>query len=279
MKKIAWITDSTAALSDEYIKKHNIFVLPLNIIFENDSFQEAVNLSPEEFYQKLEASHSSPKTSQPAIGEFVELYEKLKSEFDMGIAIHASSKLTGTYQSSLMASKMTSFSIVAIDSKIGSSPLRHMIEKGIELYENGISFDEIVSTLESMPEKARLIFTPGSLEQLHKSGRVSGTKLLIGNLLQIKLLLNFDNGEVVVQDKIRTMKKMKVKMMDILEEKMHYTSINKVTILHGNVLDQALAWKDELSKKFENIVFETELFGAVVGVHAGSGTLGLAWNE
>jgi DegV family protein with EDD domain len=279
MKKIAWITDSTASLSPSYIKKHNIFVVPLQIMFGHETFKEGIDISSEEFYEKLNQTKELPKTSQPAIGEFVELYEKLKKEYEYAIAIHATSMLTGTFQSSVMASEMTKFPITVIDSKIGSAPLKAMIEQGIELEKQNIPFETIIEKLKEMPDKARLLFSPGSLEQLHKGGRVSGTKMLISNLLQIKLLLNFVNGEVEIKEKIRTAKKLKAKMIDLLSERINSCNIKEVTILHGHCFEQAIQWQHELNERFPSVRFTTEMFSAVVGVHTGSGTIGLAWNE
>src|SRR5690625_6364164 len=96
MKKIAWITDSTCGLPEEFIKKNNIHVLPLSVIVNNISYRDDIDITKDEFYEKLKVDGIGAKTSQPAFGEFIKLYEKLKEEYDYGIAIHASSELTGT---------------------------------------------------------------------------------------------------------------------------------------------------------------------------------------
>src|SRR5690625_3865400 len=123
MNKLAWITDSTCGLSDEYIQENNIYVLPLNVIVNGVSYKEDYEFTNNKFYTLLKEYGEGATTSQPAFGDFITLYQKLKSEYDYGIAIHASSELTGTYESSIIASKQTGFPVQVIDSKIGAYAL------------------------------------------------------------------------------------------------------------------------------------------------------------
>ncbi|MCM3662799.1 DegV family protein [Mesobacillus subterraneus] len=274
-KDIAWITDSTASLSDDFIRNNNIYVVPLSIIFGEESYLEGVDITAEDFYPKLAASKVLPKTSQPAIGEFVELYQKLKAEYKHAIAIHASSALTGTYQSSVAASSMVDYKVEVIDSKIGSYPLGRMIEKGIEMQKAGKSYEEIVSLLRTLPDKANLYMAPGSLEQLHKGGRLSTTQVIIGSLIKLKLIVRFEDGKVVLFDKIRTEKKVKERLFQILEEAS--SNIKEASVIHGNVGSIAEEWREELQQRFPQISFSTTIFSPVPGTHTGQGTIGLAW--
>jgi DegV family protein with EDD domain len=273
--EIAWVTDSTASLPDEFIKENHIYVVPLSILFGEESYLEGVDITAEDFYPKLAASKVLPKTSQPAIGEFVELYKKLKSEYKHVIAIHASSALTGTYQSSVAASSMVEYEVEVIDSKIGSYPLGRMLEKGIDMQKKGKLYEEIVSYLRTLPDKANLYMAPGSLEQLHKGGRLSTAQVIIGSLIKLKLIVRFDEGKVVLFDKIRTEKKVKERLFQILEESsMH---IKEASVIHGNVAVMAEEWREELQQRFPNIHFRKTIFSPVAGVHTGQGTIGLAW--
>lgn len=274
-KKIAWITDSTATLSKEYIGQHHIYVVPLEIIFGNESFKEDVDITAEAFYKRLAESKELPKTSQPAIGEFVSLYEKLKEEYEYAIAIHASSALTGTYQTSVSAAAMVGLPIEIIDSKIGSYALGKMVQKGIELEQQGRTYEEIVSYLQTLPNKGRLYMIPGSLEQLHKGGRVSTTQALIGNLIKLRLLIKFDNGKAVLFDKIRTDSKAKARLYEILAADASH--IREASIIHGNDPEKAIVWKQELEQIHPHITFTTTMFSPVPGTHTGQGTMGLTW--
>lgn len=278
MKKhsdIAWITDSTATLPEDFVNNNHIYVVPLSIIFGEEEFLEGVNITAEEFYPKLAASKVLPKTSQPAIGEFVELFKSLKDKYKYAIAIHASSALTGTYQSSVAASNMVDYKVVVIDSKIGSYPLGKMIKLGIELQDQGKSFSEIVSYLRTLPDKARLVMAPGSLEQLQKGGRLSTTQMIIGSLIKLKLIVKFDDGKVVLFEKIRTDKKVKERLFQIFAEASQL--VTEASVVHGNIPEVAEQWRDELQQQYPNISFTTTVFSPVPGVHTGQGTIGLAW--
>lgn len=274
-QEIAWITDSTATLPEKFIKENHVYVVPLSIIFGDESYLEGVDITAENFYPKLASSKVLPKTSQPAIGEFVELYKELKRKYKRGIAIHASSSLTGTYQSSVAASSMAEFEVEVIDSKIGSYPLGQMIYKGVELQNQGKSYEEIVSHLRTLPDKANLIMSPGSLEQLHKGGRLSTTQAFIGSLIRLKLIVRFDDGKVLLFDKIRTDKKVKEKLFQLFDEASDM--VKEASVIHANVKETAETWRAELAAKYPNISFTTTTFSPVAGTHTGQGTIGLAW--
>src|SRR5699024_5011690 len=139
MKRFAWITDSSSGLSEEFIKQHHIFVLPLHVIINGISYKEDVEITKDDVYDRLKKHGEEAGTSQPIYCEFMELYEKLKNVYDCGIAIHASKELTGTYDSSVSAAKQTGFPVEVIDSKMGAYALGKMIKNGIELEENGSS--------------------------------------------------------------------------------------------------------------------------------------------
>lgn len=274
-KKIAWITDSTATLSKELIESHDIYIIPLYIHFGDDSFRENIDITAEDFYEKLSNSKELPKTSQPSIGEFIELFGKLKNEYQHAIAIHASSALTGTYQSSVRAAQLTGFDVEVIDSKNGSYALGQMIEKGIKLEEEGYDYDHIVPVLKELPDKSRLYMSPGSLEQLYKGGRVSLAQSFLSNLIKLKLIIKFEDGKAILYEKVRTAKKVKARILEIFESEAHL--IKNASVIHGNNITLANEWKKDLEELYPRIHFSTTMFSPVPGVHTGQGTIGLTW--
>ncbi|MGN8644711.1 DegV family protein [Gracilibacillus sp. HCP3S3_G5_1] len=277
MKKIAWITDSSCGLDKEFAEQHNIFIIPLNVIINGKAYKEEVDLTKEEFYQLLKEHGDDAKTSQPAYGDFITLYERLKEEYDCGIAIHASSQLTGTYQSSISASEMIGFEVEVIDSKIGDFALGKMIKNGIQMEQEGKSFNEIVQKLRSYPEFAQMYLMPQSFDQLRKSGRVSAAQSIFASLLNIHLILGFDDGKVIVKDKVRIKKRAKRKMFQLLEDAMEKYHLKEICILHAGVKDQAYKWKDEIEKLHTELQVNIQTLVPVAGVHTGYGTMCLAW--
>lgn len=277
MKKIAWITDSTSGLPAEYLKEKNIHVVPLQVIVNGKAYREDVDITKEEFYDMLKEHGDGAKTSQPAIGEFIELYEKLKDEYDYGIALHASSALTGTYQSSISASDTTGFPVEVIDSKIGSYALGKMIRTGIEMEENETTYEEIIRVLRALPEKAEMYLLPANFDQLRRSGRVSAAKSAFASLMKINLLLCFEDGKVIIGEKIRTKLKAKRRLFAIMEEAIEKHQLDEICIMHAGETEQAYKWKKELEEKHQQAKVRVEALVPVAGVHTGYGTLAASW--
>ena len=207
MKKVAWITDSTCYIEPEYAKQNNIFIVPMSVSFENETYRDGVDITEEEFYQRLSSSRSLPKSSQPAIGEFVALYEELKKEYELGIAIHVSSELSGTASASKQAAEFAGFPLELVDSKLISLPMSDKITKGQEMIHQGESPADVANKLRMMYKSNQLFVMIGSLEQLHKGGRVSAIQLMMGSLLKIKSILTFQEGKIVPHEKVRSEKK------------------------------------------------------------------------
>lgn len=278
MKRIAWITDTAAQLDDAFIQKHNVHILPLGVVFPNESYRESIDLTKEEFYNKLHTSKISPKTSQPAIGEMLSLYEKLQVEgYDFAIALHLSSELSGTFESAQIATKMTDFKVYPIDSKIGSFPMVKMIEIGNELFANGRDVEEVIATINELTFQSKLSFIPANLNQLHKSGRVSGTQTFLSHLLNIKVIINFENGKAVMKEKVRSIKKAKKNVTALLRADMVKGTVPEVAVINCNNASDAKIWKNELLQEFPTLKVQVVSLSVCVGVHAGEGTTGLSW--
>jgi DegV family protein with EDD domain len=278
MEKIAWITDTAAQLDDAFIQKYNVHILPLGVVFPDGLYRESIDLTQEEFYTKLHLEKASPKTSQPPIGEMLSLYEKLELEgYDFAIALHLSSGLSGTFESAQAASKMSDFKVYPIDSKIGSFPMVKMIEIGNELFANGKNVDEVIEKINGLTSKSKLSFIPASLNQLHKSGRVSGTQTFISNLLNIKVVISFEDGKPIMKEKVRSNKRAKNVVTSSLRSDMEKGFVPEVAVINCNNATDSEIWKKELLQEFPTLKVEVVPLSVCVGVHAGEGTTGLSW--
>lgn len=274
MKSIAWITDSTAMIDKDFAAENHIYIVPLRLIVNNEAYKENVEITSEQFYEKMR-QHESVSSSQPPIGEFMELYESLKGKYDDIIVIHCSSELSGTYHTSLQAAEITETEVIGIDSRVGAFPLREMVMQGIKWQQQGDTALEIKTKIDMIIENMDFYLIPASLSQLHRSGRVSGTQLVISQLLRIHLLLRFVEGKIIVEDKIRTFKKAKLKLMDILKRDINV--VKSVCIMHANNIEEAFQMEKEISLFAPFLKIEIAPFIPVVGVHAGEGTMALAW--
>lgn len=278
-KRIAWVTDSTAYVPDEIKEQHDVHIVPLDVIFEDGAYEDGLGLTPEMLYEKVQASRSVPKTSQPAIGKFVELYESLKETYDCAIAVHLSSQLSGTYSTSRTAANMVDFPVEVVDSKITSYPITSIMLKGIKLAEQQMDFRNIASLLRDEYARIENYILVGSLQQLHKGGRLSSAQLLLGNLLQIRPIFRIREGVVELFEKVRTEGKAIKRMLEQLELARSMHRVTSVQILHGNVLEKALELKDTITKKYEDIEVIIGPLSSVLGVHGGQGTIALTWTN
>ncbi|MFC0189280.1 DegV family protein [Fictibacillus aquaticus] len=278
MKKIAWITDSTSCLSNDRAAENNIHIIPVSVIFGEEIYKDGVDISVSEFYEKLNSGGIQPKTSQPSPAEFAAYYENLKNEYDCGIAVHVSGKLSGTLNSSRIGAEMADFPLHIVDSKITSDAMNHLLLKGIELEKNGDSPDVIVRKLETMADQVKGYVCVGNLDQLHKGGRLSGASFFLGNLLQIKPILTFDDGALVPFEKVRTQKKADDRVLGLLEAAMDRGSVSGVSVVYSGDREKAENWQQQLHEKY-GITPDIGQLSPAIGVHVGAGTLGIFWFE
>jgi DegV family protein with EDD domain len=274
MKSIAWVTDSTSIIDPEFAKNNHVYIIPLRIIINNECYKENIDITIDDFYEKMR-QHEKVGSSQPPIGEFIELYERLKEEYDEIIAVHLSSELSGTYSASMQGAEIAEANVIGIDAKVGAYPIREMIMRGIHWQKKGFTGQEIKAKIENIIENMSFYLIPASLTQLHRGGRVSGSQFVLSQLLRINLLLRFDEGKVVVVEKIRTMKKTQQALLDIFKQDIGLVS--DVCIMHSNNLEMALKLEEDIKAMAPDLRTEIMTYIPAVAVHAGEGTVGLSW--
>jgi DegV family protein with EDD domain len=278
MKKIAWVTDSTAFLSPELLEHPDVYVLNTTLHF-NEKIYKDQDLTSEELYRLLKKEKGIPKTSQPPIGEFLELYEKLKDEYEHVIAVHVSGALSGTFSTSNQAADMVDFPIDVIDSKVISYPLTDILQRGIASAEQGAPYDDIKKGVKELVGAYETYVLIGSLDQLHKSGRMNVAQYLIGSLLNVKPIIKLNDGKLEVLEKVRTDKKAMKNVNSKLEDAMKQRTISKLFILHCNAEERAVAIKEELQQTYSNHDLSIHIapLSSTVAVHTGEDTIALSW--
>jgi DegV family protein with EDD domain len=277
--RTAWVTDSTAYLDGELANHPDIYKIPLTILLDDEEYDDGIDLTAEQLYLKLKELKTPPKTSQPSIGAFQELYEKLAQDYDQIVAVLLSSKLSGTVSSSEQAAKLVDIPVFTFDSQILTYPMTALLKKGIELIEAGNSIESVIDHLESLKKTNETYVLIGSLEQLHRSGRMSGLQFFLGSMLNVKPIISIENGGLNTKEKVRSEKKAKEKILEYLRfsyEKHHF---KEVYILYGLHLEHANEWKEELNNQFPELKVICCPLGAVIGVHAGENTLGISWHN
>lgn len=279
-KKIAWITDSTAFITEDLKKHPDVYSVPLTITFSDNSFEDGVDLSTEELYRRINQEKEVPKTSQPSTGKFAELLENLKDSYEQAIAIHVSSKLSGTMASCLAAKEMTNFDMEVVDSKSMSYAITTLLYKGMELAREGFSMKDIANKLQEETQRSENYILLGSLDQFYKGGRMSGTQYLLGNILQIKPIIRINQeGEFQLFEKVRSAKKALQRILSLLQEARAKAVVKEVQIMHGNVLERAQELESIVRNLFPDMKVVIGEISSTIAVHAGEGTVAIIWHN
>lgn len=279
-KEIAWITDSTAFITEELKNNPDVYVLPLQINFGKESFEDGVDLNTDQLYERINKLKEVPTTSQPSVGKFVELFEKLKSKYDKAIAVHISSELSGTIASCKAASEIAEFEVGIVDSKSMSYAITTLINKGMEFAKKKMSFENIRARLQDEAQNSENYILLGSLDQFYKGGRMSGTQYLLGSLLQIKPIIQIaTDGKFHVFEKVRSDARAVRRMIELFSESYNTNKINQLQIMHGNIHAKALELKEEVLKLIPNLDIFIGEISSTIGVHAGEGTLAMIWHK
>lgn len=278
--KIAIVTDSTAYLTQEQYKQNNIYMLPLSVVVGNEVYREEVDITSEEFFEKVRNMENLPTSSQPTTGEIVTLFEQLAKDYDAVISIHLSSKISGTYQNVAGAASMVEgIKVFPYDSGISCMAQGYFALEGARMAKHGATVEEILTAFDEMQKTLRAYFMVDDLNHLVRGGRLSNGAAILGSMLKIKPILHFEDKEIVVFEKIRSSKKALKRIEGMLVEDSEKGYPIVATIIHANAEEEALKWKKHLEKTLPTVRFELSYFGPVIGTHLGEGALGMAWIE
>ena len=282
MEKIAIVMDSTAYLPDELTKELNIRTVYLNIVIDGNSYKEVIDMPLDKYYDYLkDPNNSFPTTSQPAIGEVVSCLEKLKEEgYTDVIAIALSSGISGTFSSYSVADLMVDgINVHPFDSEVACRPEGYYAIKAARLIKEGKSSKEIITALDEMKKVSKAYFMADDLSHLQRSGRLSGAQAIVGNLLQVKPLLHFEDKVIVPFQKIRTYKKVVLRIYELFDEfyRQHKDENISVCILHVDALEKAEEIKNYMKEVYPNVNVEIDAITPVVSTHLGIGAIGFAW--
>lgn len=280
--KIAVVTDSTAYLSNDEVAANNIKVVPIPVIIDGKSYQEGIDITTSEFYEKLKSSKSFPSTSQPPLGEMINLYEGLAKEgFDTVISIHLSSTISGFVNSlKQIANELDDIKIIPYDSQVTVKLMGYLVIEAAKLARQGLNADVIIDRLNKLRSTIDNLFIVDDLQNLVRGGRLSNASAFIGSMLKIKPLLtmNTPSHEIEAFEKVRSTKKALARVEELFDQALQKTDYPiRAIIIHANDEPAAMKWREKLSAKYPDIPFEISYFGPVIGTHLGEKALALAW--
>ncbi len=274
MSRIKIVTDSTSYIEKNYVIRENVSVVPLNYVFDSETFVEGFKGEYDDFFNKLAETDLFPTTSQPAAGDFYEVFTNAFNEgYDEVIAILLSSKISGTYNSAVLAKNMLEDErITIIDSESAASNLRFLVEDAVDMAKEGKTAREIEVFIEKKKKTMSIFLTTGTLEYLARGGRLSTIQSTLGNLLSIKPIIELRDGELELLEKVRGKNNALSKILSYVNE-----DVQKIGVCHILNLEEALKLKEVLEERFPNAIVTLDELGPVVGAHLGPKTLGICF--
>jgi len=271
------VTDSTAYISKDFVKKHNIRVIPLRVHWDDNTYLDGVDITPAQFYERLDKSATIPSTSQPSAGDFLQVFKELASHCDGIIVPLISSGISGTVASAKTAASMFSeASVEVIDSRTTTAGLALVVTAIAQSASDGKSLKEIKNLAEGIVKRLKLFFAVDTLKYLHKNGRIGGASRYLGTALSIKPILFLDDqGKIDALEKVRTKGKATVRLIQLAVEQADGKPVN-VGILHANALEEAKNLREQLLEQLDCEQIEIYDLSPVIGAHVGPGTIGVA---
>ena len=274
----AIVLDSTADFPDAQIRFPNMRVVPLYVRFGEESFRDYVELDPHGFYERLRAAPELPTTSQPTPQDFLSTYHALDA-YERIYSLHISAKLSGTFQSaSLAATEVGGDRIRLVDTESASVGIGMLALAIQERLARGTTDEEIEALAERYRSEAGLLFTVDTLEFLAKGGRIGRARALAGSLLNVKPILTIEDGEVVPLTRVRG----RAKALDEFRKRFEAATTDGPGLGVGIAHAEAAGTVEQLdaivsaARPQAEVKLVTSL-GAVVGTHAGPGTIGFFW--
>ncbi len=280
MLKIALVTDSTAYIPGELSKAYNITIAPLNLIWGDKTYRDGVDIQPDEFYARLKTTKVMPTTSQVPVLDIQRTFQELVDKDFEVLGIFISANLSGTWQSAIQARKALGVSgekVHVIDSNATSMAMGFPVLAAARAAQQGASMNDCIALAEEACRHVGVYFVVETLEFLHRGGRIGGATRFIGSALNLKPILELKDGRIEAHDRVRTKSKALDRVLELVEEQVKGKSKIRLSALHANAEEEAIQLLNRATTELSAIESILTAVSPVVGVHAGPGTVALAY--
>jgi len=278
MSKVAIVTDSTAYIPPDLIEQYNISVAPLVLIWGDETYEDGVDIQPDEFYTRLEGAKVMPSTSQATPKTFHKIYSDLLEQDYEILSLLIASPLSGTVVSAVQVqAEMPEAPIEIVDSYNTAMALGWQVIQTARAAEDGANLAECKEIAEQGREHTGVIFAVDTLEFLHRGGRIGGASRYLGTALNIKPILEVREGRIEAIEKVRTRKKSFVRLLELVGERIDGREPVRLATLHANSPQDAQELLDMAKDKFSPVETVFSEVSPVIGTHVGPGTVGLAY--
>jgi DegV family protein with EDD domain len=274
----AIVLDSTADLPDAAERFPNWRVVPLYVRFGDESFKDGVEMTADEFYERLRHDPEFPRTSQPTPADFLRCYRDL-NEYERILSLHLSAKVSGTFTSAENAAEDVGHGVVhPVDTETASASVGLLALAIQRRLERGTTDEEIDELIDRYRRERGLLFTVDTLEFLQRGGRIGKARAFAGGLLHVKPILSIVDGEVAPVKRVRGEKKAFAELISAIESETTDEPGWRFAVAHAAAPERAAELEAVIRERRPNADLELDVpLGAVIGAHAGPGTLGLFW--
>ena len=267
------VTDSTSDIPPELARELDVAVVPLTVFFGEEAFRDGVDITHEEFFQRLTTSGVFPRTTQPTAADFLEVYGPLVEQGHEVVSMHISAKLSGTMNSARAAQQeLPDARIELVDTGMASLGMTLAVKAAAEAAQRGEPFDSVVNEARTASQSVELYVVFDTLEYLQRGGRIGKAQSLVGSLLSLKPILKVEDGEIHPHEKVRTRPKAIQRLLDIASAGAPYRDIG---IAHVTTAEEVARLTEHLAPLTEGSVLAGEI-GPVVGAYAGPRAVGIA---
>lgn len=278
MSRIAVVTDSTADLPSEFVRRHGIHVIPLTVAFGERTYRDGIDLSADEFLRLLDESPVRPTTSQPSPDAFATLYRQLADTHDAVVSIHISAKLSGTVQSATIAARTVAdeIPVTVLDSDTATMGCGMLAITAATMAARDAPISAIKDRVTEEAAYMDIIFMVESLEALRRGGRIGRAAAMLGTVLDLKPILRLTQGEISPLERTRTRRRAIRDMVDYVKRQ---DGVRRICAVYTGQPDEAR----NLLREFDLLVPRDGMFvttlGPVIATHVGPGVIGLIFER
>lgn len=265
------VTDSTADVPPAWCERYRIEVVPLRVLFGTESFRDRVDLTADQFFDRLRRSERLPTTSAPSPGDFAAVYERLSHDCDGVVSIHISGDLSGTVDAARVgAGSVEGFPVHVIDSRCLTICLAYLARTAAE----SDTLDAAVRRVEERVPRQGILALLDTLRYLEMGGRIGRAQALLGTVLDLKPILSLAEGRVVPLDRVRTRAKAIPRLVERLRADL---PVERLAVMHAQAPEDAERIRALLAAELPDVEVDVGELGAVLGTHVGPGTVGMAY--
>ena len=277
MTNVKIVTDSSCTMEKSLRDELNIHMMPLSIMVDGVVYPDDDHLPGEKFMDMMANAKALPKTSQPPIGEFVELYDRLGEDGSEVISIHMTKGLSGTVEAARQASNLSSSKVTVIDSDFTDQGLSFQVIQAAKLAQAGAGVPEILAEIERVKQNTNLYIGISTLDNLVKGGRISRTTGLLSNIFNMKVVMDFENTELIPVAKGRGVKTFNKWFDELKSELSKIPNVRQIGISHADGLELANGFKEGLQAIFKDMDIPVLHTNPVIATHTGKNAFAIMY--